>query len=346
MGESIPAQRAACRASRGRPVLPTLPRSRDLARGPRGPRARPRPHHLVALPRLGGGSETSRRESANVQGVKGNERSAASVYTWLAGNERARFAEAARREGIHASQLAREAISTAIASWSADEPALLCDALHDAGRHMNDAAWAANSCARRYSHAALLSERDLDWIMDTLGTCFRCARDARKVLSDVSERALSLARRSWSVLSTRGLPSGKDGRRSLTIKMSEGERKAVREAADRLDVSVSSWVRAAILSAIDGSPATGTVIATDNEIRRLILMSIRLRANYSQTIRSLTAVREEQGTSKYLSLEEASDIIDSCHIAATAVDACWDIVVSALAPLEAKGVLRGVGICP
>lgn len=267
----------------------------------------------------------------------------AKVFARVSVVERDELRQASFQSGLHVSEIAREAIGRISRSPGDTSAVELASALDAAGRDFNEGAWCANVCARRWGRSCLVDDESFERLMGTLSTCSRFVTRAGDGLAEASGAASSLARNPPFLISAqRG--SGVE-MCSISLRVSEEERDLANRQARARGVSLASWLRMALLTQVRGA-ADDSVTVTEDEVARLMTAVIRWRTNNKQASRSLRIVREAQGSSPLITDEQADDVVVACVEASRALDETWRRFVSLVLPLEASGLLRGVGICP
>lgn len=263
----------------------------------------------------------------------------------LTREERELVHECARERGLYTAELAREAIRSRGDGDGAERMRTLIDAVNEAGREYNEAAWAANVCARRYGYASYMKDEEFDRLLNMLGTCERMASRARSKLEGARADVAGMPKARWFVVKTRRLSSDRSFDSRLTIRLRGSDLEWVERRARALGVSQSAWVRMALLTYVEGAEGGDAVVTTDVVVSDLMRAAIRWRTNHGQAARSLAVVREAQGRSRYLEQGQADEVVTRVRACARQVESAWGLVVETLGPLERSGLLRGVGLC-
>lgn len=259
--------------------------------------------------------------------------------------ERARVRDEASRRGLYASELVRDAIRRRPEGAGPDPVTRLTQAIRQAGREFNEAAWAANVSARRYGFVSCMKDEEYERMLGMLSSCERMARRAVGELPEARRASRDIVGREWFVVPTRRMASPDPRGVLLTARVSERDREKVERCAAREGMTPSSWVRMAVLTHIDGvGLSADPVVTTDKKVGDLMREAIRWRTNHGQAERALACVLEAKGGSRYLSRDQSDEVVRLVRRCSGEVAEAWGTVVSVLGPIEEMGPLRGVGL--
>ena len=259
----------------------------------------------------------------------------------LSDDVKRRATEIARDRGLTLTELMCQSVRAREGMLPQDKmAATIAELVNLAGRDYNEAAWAANLCARRYCFRVASNRESYKRFVRTLATCESMATESISAVADVAEMAARLEGSRWVVVTTkRGRAGRLGGARGFTFRAEDDLREIAIRSADELGLSVSAWLRGALLAYMEdceaGEGCAPAKMASDADVRGLTLAASRWRVNHAQAVRSLTAVRAEQTPSRFDPPEMTERARASCETAMESVERAWTSFEAAMAPLGA-----------
>ena len=264
----------------------------------------------------------------------------------LSDDVKRRASEFARDRGLTLTELLCQSVRAREGMLHQDKAAaMVAELVNLAGRDYNEAAWAANLCARRYCFRVASNREAYKRFVRTLATCEHMATESLDAVADIAEMTAQLEDARWVVVATKRGPAGRlGGARGVTFRAEGGLREIALRSAGELGLTASAWLRGALLAYMeDCEGAEGrarTAIASDADVRGLSLAASRWRVNHAQAVRSLSAVRAEQTPSRFDPPEMTERARAACETAASAVERAWASFEAAMGPMGA--LLRGI----
>ena len=206
-----------------------------------------------------------------------------------------------------------------------------------AGRDYNEAAWAANVCARRYAFRVASKRDALTRCLRMLRTCEHMAGAARRGLADLSELTGPLERTRWVIVRTRRNSEEKMGGAGVSFRLSKELKGQVLSSAEALGISASAWLRGALVAYMmdceAGEEWGRAVLVTDRDVRRLTLAMTRWSVNHRQAADALERVRSAQEPSRFDPRKRTERAWKACDAAKTAMEETWAAFNVAMDPL-------------